>query len=70
MKSPLTFLNMGLRNPLGLPKIQNLIVGVKTPYIEVFYIPLERSRSVDVKMVLHEPFGHLQLDCRGQNTLH
>jgi hypothetical protein len=30
-------------SPPGLLKIQSLIVGVKTPHIEVFFIPLERS---------------------------
>jgi hypothetical protein len=30
-------------NPLGLPKTQSLIAGVKTPRIGVFFIPLERS---------------------------
>ncbi len=43
VRSPLTLPKMGLRSPLGLPKIQNAIAGVKTPCIDVFFIPLERS---------------------------
>jgi hypothetical protein len=30
-------------NPPRLPKIQSSIVGVKTPHLKVFFIPLERS---------------------------
>jgi hypothetical protein len=48
VRSPLTLPKMGLGSPLGLPRIQKLIARVKTPYIEVFFIPLERSKSVDV----------------------
>jgi hypothetical protein len=33
--------------------------GVKTPYIDVFFISLESYQSVDVEMGLHEPFGYL-----------
>jgi hypothetical protein len=36
-------------SPLELPKIQSLISGVKKPRIEVFFMPLERSWSVDVQ---------------------
>ncbi len=43
MRSPLTLPEMGLGSPLGLPKTQNAIAGVKTPHIEVFFIPLEIS---------------------------
>jgi hypothetical protein len=32
----------------GTPKTQSLILGVKTPCIGVFFIPLERSWSVYV----------------------
>ncbi len=32
-----------------LPKIQSLIAGVKTPFIGVFFISMERSWSVDVQ---------------------
>ncbi len=45
----LTLPKMGLESPLRLPKIQNSITWVKTPCIEVFLIPLERSWSVDVQ---------------------
>jgi hypothetical protein len=48
---------MRLKSPSGLPKIQSSIVGIKTPRLEVFFIPLKRSWS---KMGSHEPFGHLQ----------
>jgi hypothetical protein len=43
VRSPLTLQKMGLGNPPGLPKIQCAIVGIKTPYIGMFFIPLERS---------------------------
>jgi hypothetical protein len=49
MKMTLTLPKWGFRSPLGLPKIQNSIVGAKTPHLEVFLIPLERSSSVDVE---------------------
>jgi hypothetical protein len=39
----------GSWSPLGLPKTQKTIVGVKTLCIEVFFIPLKRSWSVDVQ---------------------
>jgi len=43
VRSPLALPKMGLGNPLGFPKIQSVILGVKTPRIEMFFIPLERS---------------------------
>jgi hypothetical protein len=43
VRSPLTLSKMGLGSPLGLLKTQSAIAGVKTPCIEVFFIPLERS---------------------------
>jgi hypothetical protein len=49
VRSPLTFPKMGVWSPSGLPKIQKTIAGVKTPCIEVFFILLERSWSVDVQ---------------------
>ncbi len=42
MRLPLTLLKMGLESPLGLPKTQSLIVGIKTLGLEVFFIPLEK----------------------------
>jgi hypothetical protein len=42
VRSPLTLSKMGLGSPLGHSKIQNSIIGVKTPRIEVFFISLER----------------------------
>jgi hypothetical protein len=55
----LTLSKWGLGSPLGFPKFQSSIVGVKTPRIRVFFISLESYRSVDVEMGLHGPFGHL-----------
>ncbi len=43
VRSPLTLPKMGLESPLGLPKIQSSIVGAKTSYLEVLFIPLKRS---------------------------
>jgi hypothetical protein len=39
----------GLGSPLGLPKFQSSITGVKTPRIEVFFISLKSYQSVDVE---------------------
>jgi hypothetical protein len=44
----LTFPKWGFGSPLGLSKLQNSIVGVKTPCIEMLFISLERYQSVDV----------------------
>jgi hypothetical protein len=49
VRSPLTLPKVGLGSPPGLPKTQNSIVGVKTPRIEVIFILLESSWSVDVQ---------------------
>ncbi len=49
-----------LESPLELSNTQSLIPEVKTPRLEVFFIPLERSQIIDVKNALCEPFGHLQ----------
>ncbi len=43
MRSLLTLPKMGLGSPPGLPKTQSVIVEVKTPCIEAFFILLERS---------------------------
>jgi len=43
VRSPLTLPKMGLGSPPRLPKTQSAIAGVKTPCIEAFFIPLERS---------------------------
>jgi hypothetical protein len=40
-----TFLKWGLGNPLGLLKTQSSITKVKTPRLEVFFIPLENSQG-------------------------
>jgi hypothetical protein len=39
----------GLESHPGLPKIHSSIAKVKTPHLEVLFIPLERSWSVDVE---------------------
>jgi len=43
LRSPLTLPKMGLGSLPRLPKTQNAIAGVKTPRIEVFFIPLKSS---------------------------
>jgi hypothetical protein len=43
VRSPLTLPKMGLESPSGLPKTQSSIAGVKTPRLDVFSIPLERT---------------------------
>jgi len=45
----LTLSKWGLGSPLGLPKLQNSIVGVKTPRLEAFFMPFESYWSVDVE---------------------
>jgi hypothetical protein len=42
VRSPLTLPKMGVWSPPGLPKTQKTIAGVKTPYIDVFFISLEK----------------------------
>jgi len=49
VRMKLTLPKVGTWSPLGLPKIQSLIAGVKTPRIGVFFIPLKRSWIVDVQ---------------------
>jgi hypothetical protein len=60
VRSPLTLPKMGLGSPPGLPKTQSAIAGAKTPRIEAFFIPLERSWSLDDQNGSYESFGHLQ----------
>jgi len=38
----LTFPKVGTWSPSGLPQLQSLIAEVKTPCLEVFFIPLKR----------------------------
>jgi hypothetical protein len=52
VRSPLTLPKMGLESPPRLPKIQSSIARVKTPRLELLFIPLERSWSVNVKNVI------------------
>jgi hypothetical protein len=40
---------MGIWSPLGLPKFQSSITGVKTPRIGVFFISLESYRDLNVE---------------------
>jgi hypothetical protein len=49
VRMKLTFPKVGTWSLLRLLKIQSLNVGVKTPHIEVFFIPLEMSWNVDVQ---------------------
>jgi hypothetical protein len=49
VRLPLTLPKMGLGSPPGLLKLQSSIAGVKTHCIGVFFIPLERFKSVDVQ---------------------
>ncbi len=44
----LTLPKWGLGSPPG-PKIKSSIAGVKTPRLEVFFISLKSSSSVDVE---------------------
>jgi hypothetical protein len=45
----LTLPKLELGSPLGLPKLQTSIVGVKTPCIRMLFISLESYQSVDVE---------------------
>jgi hypothetical protein len=45
----LTLPKVGTWSPLGLSRLQSSIAEVKTPRLEVFFIPLERSRRLDVE---------------------
>jgi hypothetical protein len=45
----LTLPKWELESPPRLPKLQSLIVGVKTPRIETFFISLKIYQSVDVE---------------------
>jgi hypothetical protein len=44
-----TFPKVGTWSPPGLPKIQKMIWGVKSPHISVLLVSLERSWCVDVQ---------------------
>jgi len=45
----LTLLKLGLGSPLGLPKLQSSIAGVKTPHIGMFFVSLKSYQSLDVE---------------------
>jgi hypothetical protein len=45
----LTLPKWGLGSPLGLPKLQSLIAGVKTARLKAFFISLKRYQSADVE---------------------
>jgi hypothetical protein len=49
VRMTLTLPKWGLGSPLGLPKLQSWIAGVKTPRIGVFFISLESYESIDVE---------------------
>jgi hypothetical protein len=49
MRMKFTLPKVGTWSPPGLLKIQSLIAGVKTPCIEVSFIPLKISWSLDVQ---------------------
>jgi hypothetical protein len=49
VRMTLTLLKWGLGSPPGLPKTQSSISGVKTPCLEVFFMLLERSWSIDAE---------------------
>jgi hypothetical protein len=49
VRMTLTLPKWGLWSPSGLSKIQNSIAGVKTLHLEVFFISLKRSWSVDIE---------------------
>jgi hypothetical protein len=52
---------MGVWSPPRLPKTQKTIWKVKTPRLEVFFIPLERLEAKMSKMSSHSWFGHFQI---------
>jgi len=58
VRMKLTLSKLGLRSPPGLLKLQSSIVGVKTPWIGVFFITLEIYWGVHVKNASH---GHLDI---------
>ncbi len=49
VKMKLTLPKVGTWSPLGLPQLQSSIAEVKTPYLEMFFIPVKRPWSVDVE---------------------
>jgi len=60
VRMKLTPPKVGSWSPSRLPKTQSSSSRVKTPHIEVFFISMERSWSVDAQNALAGPFGHLQ----------
>jgi len=61
VKMKLTLLKLGLGNPLGLPKLQSSIAGVKTLHIGVFFISLEIYQSVECRCWKWACMGHLDI---------
>ncbi len=49
VRMTLTLPKWGLGSPLGLPKLQSSIAGVKTPCLETFFMSLKSYWSVDVE---------------------
>jgi hypothetical protein len=70
VRMKLTLPKVGTWSPPGLLKIQSLIAGVQTPCIEVFFIPLERSWSVDVQNGLAWAIWTYASPCYGQKKGH
>jgi len=56
----LTLPKVGIWSPQGLPQFQSSTTEGKTLRLEVLFIPLERSWSVDAKNGLAWACGHLQ----------
>jgi hypothetical protein len=48
----LTLPKCGLGSPLGLPNTQSPISRVKTPRLEMCFIPSERSQTINVEIGL------------------
>jgi hypothetical protein len=51
---------LGVWNPNGLQNLQRAIAGVKTQWIEKFFISLKTIEIYMFKMGSHDPFGHLK----------
>jgi hypothetical protein len=52
--------HLGRWSPGGLPKLHKAIAGYKTQWLVAFFISLESSWSLDIKMGLHCSFKHLK----------
>jgi hypothetical protein len=52
--------HFGNWSPNGVPKLQRAIIGVKTHWIEEFFIPWERSQNIDILNGLAQPIWTLK----------